>query len=136
MFVLNALGSNALLLPVVALVATAVVLLMLLKGKGPAMVGAILLVVPMPIYWSLLSLVSGLASAYGVLALSEVEPKPSELYLGYSAMWVNVQIGLWLNVPIFLLAAGGLMFRAWNEDPPSPSAAKPIRWPRDDRTTP
>jgi len=115
MFLVHALGINGLLLPLIALAAIVVVALMIWKGKGPAMVGAILLVVPAPIYWSLLSSLSGLASSYEVLYMADVQVKPSELYGGYAEVLITIQVAVGYTIPVFLTAAGGLVHRALTE---------------------
>src|SRR5262245_24867717 len=103
-FMLNALGSNTLVLPLLALAALTLVVLLLVKGKGPAMVGGILLVTPLPICWGVLSVVSSLASVYGILGLADIEPKPSELYVGYAQILITAQIAIMLNTPAFVAA--------------------------------
>src|SRR5262245_42628933 len=82
MFFVHALGLNGLMLPLLALACMVVIALMIWRGKGPAMVGAVLLVVPLPIVWSLLGAVSGCLSSFSVLALVDVELKSSEIFGG------------------------------------------------------
>jgi hypothetical protein len=124
MFVVDALGVNGLLLPLVALAAMVVIALMIWKGKGPAMVGAVLLVVPAPICWSLLGAVSGLLSSFGVLATADVQLKSSEIFGGMAEVLVNVQTGAVLTIPLFLSAVGGLIFRALTDVAPTILSSK------------
>jgi hypothetical protein len=124
MFIVHALGINGLLVPVIALVALAVVVLLVWKGKGPAMVGAILLVVPAPIYWTVLGALSGLASSYEVMYMTDVEPRPRDFYGGYAEILVSIQIGVLATVPVFMAAVGGLIYRAVTDSAAGTSVGK------------
>jgi hypothetical protein len=118
MWMISSLGVNTAFLPLAALVAFAVVLVLILRGKGPEMVGAILLVVPLPMYVGLWGAVGAIVASGAVIALADVDVKQSELWGGISEMFVNIQVAMLLTVPAFLLATIGLVIRALKGEPP------------------
>ena len=127
MWMLHALGLQTVILPVIALVAFAVVLLLILRGKGPAMVGAILLVVPMPIYVAVLSALGTIVASGAVVALADVAPKPSEVFGGLAEIFVKIQVAILLTIPVFLLAATGLTVRAIQGESATHQSALPAK---------
>lgn len=113
LFLINALGIRyAFLLPAAALVAFIVVLILVLRGKGPELVGALIFIVPLPVLVGILGTVDGMLASYQVIAMSDLAPKPSEVAQGISMSLVSAWIGLMLAVPGYLLAAVGLAVRA------------------------
>jgi len=102
-----------LLLPLVGMLAFAVVLVLVLRGKGPAMVGALLFVVPLPIFVGLMGVVDGLMSMFQVLAMADISPKPSVVADGVSMSLVTAWVGMLLAVPSYLVAVGGLIVHAF-----------------------
>jgi hypothetical protein len=119
-FLFQSLGYRyALLLPAAAALAFVVVLILLLRGRGPAMVGAMLFVVPLPIFVGILGVVDGMLASFHVVAMSNTAPKPAEYAQGISMSLVSLWVGLLLAVPSFLLAAIGLIGQALAAGRPS-----------------
>ena len=118
MWFLSALGVKyTLLLPLAGFVAFLVVAFLLWKGKGPAMVGALLLVVPAPIFLGVMGVVEGLIAMYQVIGMSSVTPKPSEIAEGISMSLVAAMVGLVLAMPAYFLATFGLIVRSLISEP-------------------
>ena len=127
MWMVSSLGTNAALLSLVALVAFIVVLILILRGRGPAMVGAILLIVPLPLYVALLGAEKGTVASFAVIALSDVQLKQSELFAGLGAMLVSILVAILLTMPAFLLATIGLTVQALRGEPPTSQTALAVR---------
>ncbi len=127
MWLVHMLGLNAIILPLVALIAFAVVLVLLRRGKGPAMVGAILLVVPLPLLIGLLSAVRGIVSSASVIAIADIDIKQSELFAGIADTCAHIAIGMLLSIPAFLLASVGLIVRALEHQPAASEAPLPAK---------
>jgi hypothetical protein len=111
-WMLSVLGFDIALLLVAAAIAFAVVLVMLHRGKGPAMVGAILLVIPLPLYFALWRALGGVVVSGSAIAVAETAPKPHEVFGGIAEMALFMRMGLMLTIPSFLLATIGLAVRA------------------------
>lgn len=111
-WIIDVLGIDVILLPCLALGAFLFILVLLLRGKGPAMVGAILLLVPMPICWGVFSTTKAIVFASATIALSEVELKQSEVWGGLAESLLGLLVAILLSVPSFLLALVGLTIRA------------------------
>lgn len=129
MWMLRALGPEfVLLLPATALIALVVVLILVLRGKGPAMVGAILLVVPLPIYVALLGVLSGMIRTCGVVLMADTPIKQSDLADVLADVLICMLFAMTLTLPAILLATAGLIVRALQGESPTagPGKAKPI----------
>ena len=121
------LGLGAILLAAAILVSLAIVLWLVVRGKGPAMVGVIMLVVPMPIYVALMCAISGLITLTSLLAMSDSQDKLGPFMMGIAEALVHIEIGVILTIPAFLLATIGLIVRALQREStsaPSPLATK------------
>ncbi|MDX1945783.1 MAG: MotA/TolQ/ExbB proton channel family protein [Pirellulaceae bacterium] len=113
MWFFSALGMKyTLLLPLAGFVAFLIVAFLLWKGKGPAMIGAIVLVVPAPVYLGVLGVVEGMMASFQVIAMSSTAPKPSEIAEGISMSLVSAMVGLVLTIPAYILATLGLVVRS------------------------
>ncbi|HEX5447394.1 MAG TPA: hypothetical protein VFW87_26505 [Pirellulales bacterium] len=112
-WVFRALGLKySLLLPLAALVALLLTLVVLLRGKGPMAAGALVLIVPMPFFVGLYGGIDGLIAIYTVIAASAIQPKPSELAEGTSMALAAPMIGMLLMAPAYVLAMVGLIVRS------------------------
>ena len=105
-----------LLLPMAGLFSFVVVLVLILRGKGPAMVGALVFLVPLPFFIGVFGVVDGLAASFQVIAMSDVAPKPSRLANAISMSLVSAWVGMFLSVPGYLLAVAGLIIRSFGVD--------------------
>lgn len=109
----SALGPKYLvLLPLAALIAFAVILVLVVRGRGWAAGAAAVLAVFMPLLVGLLGTIEGLILSYMVIASSDVTPKPSLIAEGISTSLVTAYAGLILTAPGFLLAVVGLFVRS------------------------
>src|SRR5438045_1609322 len=81
----NALGPMyVLLLPMSALFGFVLTLLLVLRGKSPFLVPALLLAISLPLLVGIYATADGLIESMQVIATSTTMPKPSELAQGYS----------------------------------------------------
>ncbi len=123
-WMLSVLGFDLVFLLAAAALAFALVLVLLLRGKGPAMVGAVILIVPLPLFIALSIVLRGLVASGSVIAIGEVAPKPFEVFGGIAESALLLHIGLLHTVPSFLLATIGLIVRALQGEP-LPTSTKP-----------
>jgi hypothetical protein len=115
----------SLLLPLAAVFAFVVVLLMVVRGRGPAMAGAILLVAPLPLLVGIVGMAEGILSIQLVISGAGIDPKPSALAEGIGMSFVSVWIGLFFSIPSYLAAAIGLVIRSLTCQPHPSSHAMP-----------
>jgi hypothetical protein len=101
-----------LLLPFLAVVALVLAALAIWKFKTPALTAVLLVVVPLPLFYGAISFFDGLISAYQIIMLSSVTPKPSEFADATAASIVGVQVGAILSLPVYFLATFALCYRA------------------------
>lgn len=117
-FLFQALGFRySVLLPAVALLAFVLVLVLIIRGKGPALTGALLFLVPLPVLVGVFAAVDGMLSAFQVISMANVSPKPSEFAMGISMSLVSVFLSFLLTVPSYILATCGLIARAFSAKP-------------------
>lgn len=108
-WVFRALGLKySVLLPLAAIVAFVLTLVVLLRGKGPMAAAALVFIVPMPFFVGLYGGIDGLIAIYTIIAASAAQPKPSELAEGTSMALAAPMIGMLLMAPAYLLAMVGL----------------------------
>jgi hypothetical protein len=118
MYLYSALGIRySMLLPLTALVALGLTLVLVIKGRGPALSAALMLIVPLPLYVGLYAWIEGLHSGYQLVAMSAVTPKASMLLEVEAMAFVSAWIGAMLTIPAFLAAAIGSLVRALIEKP-------------------
>ena len=128
MWLISALGwKYTLLLPLAGLVAFALTLALVIRGRGAAQVGALLFIVPLPFYLGIVGVLDGVMAMYQVIAMSDTTPKPSMLAMGISMALVAGWVGMLLTVPSYLAASAGLLIRAFF--PPAVDAENPIKTP-------
>jgi hypothetical protein len=114
LFLLNALGWRySLGLPLFAVIALVLTLILVARGRGPNVGAALVFIVPLPLLLGLFGALDGLLMSYAVLASSAVAPKPSEVAAGYSAALVTVMVGFVAMGPAFLVATAGLFIRSF-----------------------
>jgi hypothetical protein len=114
MWLFSALGVKyTLFLPLAALVAFVVVGFLIWKGKGPALVGALVFVVPLPVLVGILGVIEGLMAMFQVLAASDTSAPASAIAEGISMSLVSAWVGMFLTIPTYLLATIGLAVRAF-----------------------
>lgn len=112
-FLFQALGFRyTVLLPAVGLLAFVFVLVLVIRGKGPALTGALLFLVPLPVLLGVFAAIDGMLASFQVIAMSNTAPKPSEYAMGISMSVVSVYLGFLLALPSFVLATCGLVARA------------------------
>ncbi len=131
-FLFQALGFRyAVLLPAVGILAFVFVLVLVIRGKGPALTGALLFLVPLPVLVGLFAAVDGMVASFQVIAMSNTAPKPSEYAMGISMSLVSVYLGFLLAVPSYILATCGLIARAFSakpdREPPLPNSPLPAK---------
>ena len=119
MWMFSALGWRyTFLLPLAASFAFVFVLLVVLRGKGPAMTGALLFLVPLPVLVGIVGFVDGLVASFQVISMSQTVPKPSQWAMGISMSLVSIWVGLLFSVPSYFVALIGLIVRSMiDEDP-------------------
>ena len=120
MWYVSALGFKyALLLPVAGLFSLLATLLIVIRGRGPFVAGGLMLAVAAPIFIGLMGTVEGAVSAYRIIAMSSITPKPAEMAEGMSMALATLQVGVFLAIPSFALAALGSLVRSLTASDPS-----------------
>jgi hypothetical protein len=117
LFIINALGWRyTFLLPLAALVSFALILLLVLRGRGTSLSAGLILLVPLPFLVGIMGFVDGLVASFQVIAMSDTAPKPSALATGLSMSFVTIWIGILLTIPGYLLAVIGTIVRTVSGD--------------------
>lgn len=125
-FFFGALGMRyTFLLPLAALVSFVLVLVVVLRGRGNWVTAVLVLLVPLPFYVGIMGVIDGMIASFQVIAMSDVQPKPSELAQGVAMSLVTAMVGLWLSVPGYFLAVVGSFVRSLARDEP-PAHSVPI----------
>ena len=99
-------------LPLAGLVCFLLVLLLVLRGKGPMAAASLILIVHVPLLIGLFAAIQGAIASYTVIAMSAVTPKPSEVADGISTALVGPLVGMMLMVPGYATAALGSLIRS------------------------
>lgn len=109
----NALGVEySLLLPLAALLAFVLTLILVIRGRGPLATAALVFAVPLPFMVGVYGFFDGMVASFIVIAQSTVSPKPSEYAAGISTALVTPLVGMFLMAPSYLLALFGSLIRA------------------------
>ncbi|MGH7193206.1 MAG: hypothetical protein ACREJM_06680 [Candidatus Saccharimonadales bacterium] len=112
-WVFRALGLKySVLLPLAALVAFVLTLIVLLRGKGPMAAAALVFFVPMPFFIGLYGGIDGLITTFSVIAACAGQPKLSDLADGASMALAAPMTGMLLMAPAYALAIVGLIVRS------------------------
>jgi MotA/TolQ/ExbB proton channel family protein len=104
------------LLPLAALLAFVLILVLVIRGRGWAAGAAVVLLVPLPFVVGILGTIDGIMMSYMVIAASDVRPKPAAVAEGVSTALVTALVGLLLMVPGYVLAVGGLLLRSFRDE--------------------
>lgn len=112
-FYVDALGLQYVaLLPLAGLVALALTLALVIRGRGPMAASGLVLAISLPMLVGLYGAIDGAMQSYLVIATSPTSPKPSELALGWSMALVSAQVGMCLMLPSLLVGTIGASLRA------------------------
>lgn len=116
---ISALGPYVILLPLAGLVCFLLALIIVLRGKGPMAVAALLLTVHVPLLIGIFAAIQGAIASYSVIAMSDATIKPSEVAAGISTTLVAPLVGMLLMVPGYAIAVLGAFIRSFgrNEEP-------------------
>jgi len=109
-----------LLLPLAALLSFVLVLLIVIRGKGPMAAAALVLIVPLPFLIGIFGAIQGAMSSYLIMATSGSTPKPSEIAVGISTALMAPLVGLLLMAPALIIAAAGSFVRSITHEGDSP----------------
>jgi hypothetical protein len=119
MWLYSALGFKyATAIPLTGLFSLVVTLLLVIRGRGPSLGGALFFVVAAPVFVGALGTLEGATFLYQVIAISQTAPTAGELAEGFSAALVTMQVGLLLASPSFAIATVGLIIRALTDRSP------------------
>ena len=112
-WIFAALGFQyAILLALAGLLSFVVALIVVMRGKGPMSVVALLLIVHVPLLIGIFASIKGAMDSYTLIAMSSVSPKPSELAEGISTALVAPLVGMIVMVPGYAVAALGAFVRS------------------------
>ncbi|MGD9645444.1 MAG: hypothetical protein AB7U73_07015 [Pirellulales bacterium] len=116
-FYYSALGLQySVLLPLAAMIGLALVLLIVMRGRGPLASAALLISLSLPLLVGVYAALDGLLVSYQVIAYSTSMPKPSEYAQAYAMALVAPQLGMFLMAPSLLAALIGSVLRAVRGD--------------------
>ena len=109
----SALGIGyGILLPLAGLVCFLLVLVVVLRGRGPLAAAALILIVHVPLLIGLFAAFQGAIASFTVIATSASTPKPSELAAGISTALFAPLVGVLFMVPAYATAALGALVRS------------------------
>lgn len=107
-----ALGAYGFLLVAAGLVSFLVSLLIVIRGRGPMAVAALVLIVPLPLLIGVLGAWHGAVASFGTIAMSGAEVKTSEFAGAVIAMLARPIVGMLFMAPGYVVAAGGSFIRS------------------------
>lgn len=109
----------AFLLPLVGLICFFLTLIIVLRGKGPMSVAALILVVHIPLLLGIFAGMQGMIASYQIAAMSQATPQPAQLAEGTSTALIAPMVGMLLVAPSYAMAAIGAIIRSFtgNADP-------------------
>jgi len=102
----------AALLPLAGLVSFLMVLLIVMRGKGPMAAATLVLVVHVPLLIGIFGAVHGLLTSYSMIAASPTSPKPAALAAGFSTALFVPLFAILCMIPGYLVALFGGLVRA------------------------
>jgi len=84
-------------------------------SRRPAVIAAYLVLLPLPVLVGVIGYFDGKITAYRVIAMSEVTPRPSALAQAESTALSTVIVGVIVSIPAYFVVAFGLLARtlAW-----------------------
>ena len=112
-------------LPMFTMLAFVLAILAIWKFKTPYLTPLLLAVVPMPIFIGAVGVIDGLVARWQVVALGGATPRASEMADGAAMSLVTLQVGLFLAMPVYLLAVVALCFRAFAQRETEPASQEP-----------
>jgi hypothetical protein len=101
-------------LPFIALLAFILAAIAVWRFKTPLLTALLLVVVPLPFFYGAMATIDGLMASWQVVTMSGAAPKPSELAEGGAMSLLSMQVGLVLSLPVYILSAIALAFRAFS----------------------
>ncbi len=120
-FLFRSLGMRyAFLIPLVALAAFVIVLIVVIRGKGPFAVSAMVFAIAMPLLVGLNGALDGMLASYQVIAMSTQSPKPNEIAQGVSMSLVAPLVAMFFTTPAFFTALVGSLLRSLLPDSQTP----------------
>jgi hypothetical protein len=112
-FYVSALGPTYLvLLPLAALVGFVVTLIVVIRGRGPMAVAALVLAAMLPLLVGIESTIDGMMASSMIFAKSAAQAKSSEVAHSVSMSLASLKVAFWLTAPIVLLAVVGSLARS------------------------
>jgi len=111
-----ALGPYAILLPLAGLVCFVLVLILVVRGKGPMAAASLILIVPIPLLIGVFAALQGMMASYSLMAAAAVAPKPSEVAEGISTALIAPSVGMIVMGPALATAVIGSFFRAMSPE--------------------
>jgi len=111
-WVLNSLGIPCLiLLLLTGLVCFVLALIIVVRGRGPMAVAALVLTVHAPILIGLAVSLQSAITSYTLIATSGTAPKPSDVAVGISSALVAPLLGIGMAIPAYATAVIGAFIR-------------------------
>lgn len=104
----KSLGPAGLLIPALGFATFVGACVVVARSRRPAVIAAYLLFVPMPWLLAIFRIVSGTATSFSVIAMSDMTLKPSQIYSGLAETFLVLQVGLMATIPAYLVVAVGL----------------------------
>lgn len=101
-----------LILPLAGFLCFLLVLIVVLRGRGPLAAAALILIVPVPLLIGIFAAIQGGIASYTVIATSAAAAKPSEVAAGISTALIAPLVGMIVMVPGYATAALGAFIRA------------------------
>ena len=109
----HALGFEyAILLTLAGLICFVLALIVVIRGRGPMAVAALILIVHVPLLIGAFAAIQGAIASYSVVAMSTTAPNPSEVAAGTSTALFASMVGMLLTIPGYATAACGAFFRS------------------------
>ena len=120
MWMLETLGIFGLLMVVAGVVAFALSLLIVTRGRGALAGAALVFIVPMPLMVALFAVFRSAISMFSVVAMSDVQLKASEVAGGIAECLFTPIVGLVVTIPAYMVAMIGLIVRSLRDESPRP----------------
>lgn len=112
-FYYSALGLRySVMLPLSAIVGFVLVVVILKRGRGPLASAALLISLSLPLLVGLHGALDGLFLGFHMIAVSDTQPKPSEIAQAWSMALVAPLLGMMLVGPSLLAALVGSVVRS------------------------
>jgi hypothetical protein len=124
-WILAALGYKyAIVMPLSALLAFVLTLIIVARGKGPMASAALLLIVPVPFVIGAFAAIEAGVFSFRVLATLATEARWDQVAHVISTLFVGPMVGMSLMAPSYILAILGSSFRSLSADPKVSSGSR------------